>query len=289
MIQTAYILRYRNSEFIQFQNDVINLINRQPSLKAALLTQLTNLQEPVQQMALIFKQQSGTPTTKTLEEADARRDRAIVGIRTLIKSYTYHHQEDKATAANALLRSVDKHGTRISRLNYQSQTAVLDKIVYDWENNPDLQEFVKLLELQEWADELKEANRLFNELYLKRTVEYAKRMMAARMPELREAATLAYRTLLKHIEAHATLTPTEAYTTLLKRLNALIKQYNTLIEDRKQQPKEVVENRDVNEVVETPNEPIKPFKGDDLLILSKTLNSEMATTQLPITDLQSSA
>ena len=286
MIQTAYILRYRNSEFIQFQNDVINLINRQPSLKAALLTQLTNLQEPVQQMALIFKQQSGTPTTKTLEEADARRDRAIVGIRTLIKSYTYHHQEDKATAANALLRSVDKHGTRISRLNYQSQTAVLDKIVYDWENNPDLQEFVKLLELQEWADELKEANRLFNELYLKRTVEYAKRMMAARMPELREAATLAYRTLLKHIEAHATLTPTEAYTTLLKRLNALIKQYNTLIEDRKQQPKEVVENHDINEVIETPEVPIITEETNDSEFLIETLNGASVDGHPPLPELQ---
>ncbi len=286
MIQTAYILRYRNSEFIQFQNDVMKLLNRQPKLKADLTVQLTNLQEPVQQMALIFKQQSGTPTTKTLEKADARRDRAIVGIRTLIKSFTYHHHEDKSAAARVLLKSIDQYGTRISRLNYQAQTAVLDKIVYDWKNNPDLQTYVDLLELHEWVEELKEANRNFNELYLIRTAEYAKRMMATSMPELREAATLAYRNLLKHIEAHATLTPTEAHHTLLKRLNALIKQYNVLVEERKQNTKAVVEDHAVSEVVEIPEEPIITEGTDDSEFLAETLNGGIVNTYMPVPELQ---
>ncbi len=286
MIQTAYILRYRNSEFIQFQSDVIELINHQPDLQTDMLIQLTNLQEPVQQMALLFKQQTGTSTTKTLEKADARRDRAIVGIRTLIKSFTYHHHEEKVNAAKALLRSIDKHGTRISRLNYQAQTAVLDKIIYDWKNNPDLQAYVTLLELQEWVVELKEANRNFNELYLARTVEYAKRMMITRMPELREIATLAYRTLLKHIEAHATLTPTEVYKNLVDQLNALIKQYNTLIEERKQKTKEVVENHEVQEVIEIPNEPINSFEADDSVFLAKTINGETVNAHTPVPELQ---
>jgi len=54
--------------------------------------------------------------------------------------------------------------------------------------------------------------------------------------ELMRQATKAYRTLLKHLEGHATLTPSNEYQLLIDHLNGNTTHFNEMVERRKNTP-----------------------------------------------------
>jgi hypothetical protein len=83
--------------------------------------------------------------------------------------------------------------------------------------------------------ELKTANQLFEQKYIQRTQEYG----AANPNTLkskREETLVAYYELRKHIEANAVVNPSPACEKLISELNALIEQYNELINTRAAEP-----------------------------------------------------
>ncbi|MGB3585472.1 MAG: DUF6261 family protein, partial [Tunicatimonas sp.] len=51
--------------------------------------------------------------------------------------------------------------------------------------------------------------------------------------ELVQSTSEAYRTLVKHIEAHSTLTPSAEYTLFINHLNENIEHFNQIVERRR--------------------------------------------------------
>ncbi len=251
MIQTSYIRKYRNSELVQFLTDVDLLMVNGPKPSNKFLKVLENLQQLTNEMASIFKQERGTAITQTLEAADVRRDRALVGLRYVLLGLTYHSDEVVMGKAKALLEIIERQGPGVARLNYQAETAVINKIITDLETDAELVTYITELNIQYWTTELKTANTEFSNLYIKRTVEYGARFGQDRLPELREEAIVAYRDFIKFLTALATLNE-EVYAVLLAQLNALIKQYNTLVLERIGTSTEVPDDlEDIDELPET--------------------------------------
>ena len=89
-----------------------------------------------------------------------------------------------------------------------------------------------ILQLSDWAEELKRANDQFNKAYLARVEEKSQTVQTSTTLELRQTAINSYRDLCKNIEARATLS-TGVYDGLINQLNVLTTKYNQLVDSRK--------------------------------------------------------
>lgn len=233
MISSIDLPRLRNAEYVQFQKDLVSIIQRNDAETLNITTKFQTLQTRLNELDVLFKRTLANENTKTIEELDAKRDQAITGIGMLITSYTYHFNVTLRTAAEKLNDSLQVYGTGISRLNYQAETATLTNLINDWETKTDLQEALTTLNLTDWINELKSLNTQFNTIYLNRTQEYGNASPET-LKGKREQTNEDYYNLRDRINALHTLVETEdsPYQTVINQINALIEQYNELINTR---------------------------------------------------------
>jgi hypothetical protein len=231
MINFIDLRSLRNAEFIQFVNNVASIIQTNNPATLNVVAQLQAFSAKITEMSGLFKNEQSSPLTEDVQLADARRDRSVTGLSSVIDGYTNYFQPEKAAAAHLLLANMKLYGA-IARQNYQAETALISEMMNDWENKPELAAALTLLGLVDWKDELYFANNSFNETWLARTHEYG-----AANPETlkqkRDETMTAYYELKKFLEAYATINNTvPVYQTTLNDLNALIEQYNTILAER---------------------------------------------------------
>ena len=220
--------RYRNSEFLQYMKDVLELVNANDVDVLQVTTQRDALAVFVTQMDNLFQQEQSSGITQELIELDTRRDKAFMGIKANLEAYNHHFDERMQSAARSLLFNMNNYGTNIPRMNYQAETAVIDSMLSDWETETDLANAITTTALTDWIAELKTANEAFNDRYLARISESAANP-ATSFTSLREDTTDAYKTLTAHIEAHATLGSNATHQELVNEFSVLAKQYNQTV------------------------------------------------------------
>lgn len=229
-MSTPHLQRYRNGEYIQYMTDVLTLLSEK-EVAALQLGELTGaLAASLRPIEAAFKQPRDSELTPEIVALDARRGHALIGLRGVTKYFTYHSNPAIAAAATALHAAIAAGGDDISRLPYQQETAVINRIVRDWEKE-ELAAAVHTLHLASWLAELKQSNTQFSARYLERITETAQRPLST-MGELRKEATQAYRNLVRHISAHATLNSSPLYSYILKELEVLAKRYNQGVTNR---------------------------------------------------------
>ncbi|AZJ33447.1 DUF6261 family protein [Tenacibaculum mesophilum] len=211
--------------------DILQLVNLQDVDALALTNPTNELTTIVNRIDSLYQQVQGSTLTQEIITLDTRRDKAISGIKMILNGYENHFNEAIVSAAKALLATINAHGTNIIRKSYQEQTAILDSICKDFETEPELIQAISLLDIATWVAELKNANTEFSTKYIERVGETAA-SPENNIEELRTEATLAYRKLVLHIEAHTTLSDNEAYPTLLNEIDVLAKQYNLVVDNR---------------------------------------------------------
>ncbi|UAY52888.1 DUF6261 family protein [Ferruginibacter albus] len=227
------ITKLRNSEFLQFSKDLLEIIKQNDPATLKVTEQYNSFNNITTEIDGLFKTPTGSALTQDITDLDIRRDNAITGINTVIQALSYHFNSDKAAAANLLAFHLKNYGAGIAKENYQSETAIIDNITADWSTKPDLAAAINTLKLNEWADELSAANKAFNELYIDRTKE-----LAAVNPDTikikRLEAVQLYYALRDVIDAWYTINKGAApFDKVTQECNALIDQYNTLIAGRK--------------------------------------------------------
>uniref|UniRef100_A0AB33KWL9 Hemagglutinin n=1 Tax=Tenacibaculum sp. Pbs-1 TaxID=3238748 RepID=A0AB33KWL9_9FLAO len=211
--------------------DILQLVNLQDVDVLALTNPTNELTTIVNRIDSLYQQVQGSTLTQEIITLDTRRDKAISGIKMILNGYENHFNEAIVSAAKTLLATINAHGTNIIRKSYQEQTAILDSISKDFETEPELIQAISLLDLTTWVAELKNANTEFSAKYIERVGETAA-SPENNIQELRTEASLTYRKLVLHIEAHATLSENEAYPTLLNEVDVLAKQYNLVVDNR---------------------------------------------------------
>jgi len=231
MINSIDLAKLRNSEFLQFGTVFSNFVASNDPVALNIEPQHLAFKLKLDETTGLFKLERSSPLTEELVLSDERRDKAINGITGVIESYCNHFVPATAQDAKLLLTNLNLYGIGIARLNTQAESKTIDAIVKDWETKPALSAAIEKLGLTEWASELKTANQLFDQKYYERTVEYG-----ASNPDTlktkREETMIAYYELRKFIDANFVLHPSEAYQKLINGLNALIEQYNTILNTR---------------------------------------------------------
>lgn len=166
-----------------------------------------------------------------LIDIDTERDKAFTGIKGLLEAYLQHYDEATLNAAKSLLYNLNNYGTGIPRMSYQAETAVIDSMLADWEEDTKLNAAVTALRLSDWIAELKVKNENFNQRYLARVTESAAGS-AESFTEVRDEGTTAYKDMAAHISAHATLGSNKIHKDLEKEISVLAKQYNQTVNVR---------------------------------------------------------
>jgi len=185
----------------------------------------------------LFKAERGSAMTDAIIALDARRDNAIIGIRLFINAFTYHFDDAMRTYAELLEHNLSLYGSSIARENYQSETAIINKILVDWTNKPELVTAVKALQLTEWKVELETANQAFNTQYLARNTEMGAAVPDNTVKDNRLLTTNAYYQLRDFIISHHTISNQAApYKKVVNEINSLIEQYTALLNSRKSKP-----------------------------------------------------
>jgi hypothetical protein len=231
MIKAIDLTRLRNAEFIQFCNDFTSLVNSNDPSDLSVQPQYNAMVQQVTELESLFKNALNNPITAEIEALDFRRDQAINGITGIINAYSYHFNPDYIQPALVLQNNLKVYGTGIARDNLLSETAIIKNMIIDWETKPELIDALDDLNLNSWKNELKNANEIFNDKYLARTQDYATASPDNQKSKRLEVMT-AYYELRKFLDAFYVIQNSPAYQKAINELNALIDQYNTLLNGR---------------------------------------------------------
>lgn len=226
---------YTQSECIQYLLDAAELCKRQNN--ESLATPLQELVQGNSKLVQAFKKDKKSNITKLLMQYDQRRDDAVVCLRLTACAYGYHYDAEKRAAAGIVLRTIDKYGKSLHKLNYQSETSVLSNLFNDF-TTESVAAALATIQMTDVAEEMNTCNSLFNDTYLARVEESAAQSQVATGQLIKE--TIAhYRHLVAYIEAHHIINPEGGYDVLLNQINELAAKYNSLTNSS--EPKKEVE------------------------------------------------
>ena len=232
MFLTSLIHKFRNSEFVQFIKNILSIVSSHDPEVLNVKNVYDELSALGTQISELYRPETGSDITQEIQELDERRDRAFTGIYRFVDAFSYHYDPDKKAAAQRLYDAILLFGGGIARLNYQAETSTIDGILNKFRTESDLAEAVTKLEgLSDWLNELEEANKLFDEAYLRRVKEEAAKP-EVKMADLRKEIIGVYRALLQHLEANAIVSGSEVYNQVAKEINEVIEKYNRVVESR---------------------------------------------------------
>jgi len=226
-LETAAFEKFRVSESVQFFTDANTICASYNATNLA--KQITEFKKTSEELDIAYKQKLKSDFTAVLAELDSRRDNALTCLIKIAGGYSNHYKENKQEASVQILDCVKKYGNQIYRKNYQAETAILSNLGDDLFSEMTTQ--LNLLHLKDVAQEMVDANTLFNQVYLERVSETAENEMDSAGEFIKDALT-AYRTLTGHIAAYNTISPSNELTEFIKKLNALITKYNNTMDIR---------------------------------------------------------
>lgn len=249
MITPAQLTRYRIKEFIQFIRNSLLIVSQHNPEQLKVKAQYAALSRSQQQLELAYKQDREDETAQDLVQMDATRDRTIVCLRMISEGYTRHFNAPLSAAGQTVLDCIDKYGPRLYSLNYSAETAALKNIVRDLQTIPACVQAIQALHLEALVGEMKRSNLAFEKQFIEH-MEASSRTNTETMRELVQGTTEAYRTLAKHLEAHATLTPSAEYTLFINHFNENTEHFNQVVDRRKATPEAVSTEAASDEPVE---------------------------------------
>lgn len=232
MIDEFPILDLRNAELLQYANSSATLVDANNPLVLKVQPQLAAFRSRIAEAEALFILPRESSYSPEIQALDTRRDTNFKGIHQVITGYMKHFDPDYRAAASLLGKNIKLYGPQINKLNFQAETSVIDSMMKDWDDNPELAEALNLLHLSEWSTEIKKINTDFDTLYTQRTQEYGGRTKD-KLKNKREEVAQAYRVLIENINARNTLDDTGMYTKVINDLNALSDQYTNMLHIRK--------------------------------------------------------
>ena len=229
MINAANFHFYRANESVQFFSNLAEICVQNNPENLNIGEQVNAIIFHTQTLNANFKADRGSAITAKLMDIDERRDNAYLCLKLIVEGYEYHYDVNKRNAAKDILTIIEKYGSSIMRLNYQSQSSTISNLADELQSKAAYK--LELLGVNDVVSELIAANKLFDERFIERMKESAKNQRVA-LGDLIKEAIISYRQLTSHIMAHATLNPSDAYTSLINQINALIDTYNTTVKLR---------------------------------------------------------
>ena len=234
MYTTINYRRLKNRTFVQFFQHLLGIVNSGNPETLLVKEQYDELLPLVAVLFELTQADKGSEISEELVELDGKRDTTWFGIDLQIQSFANHYDPAKQEAAIALENSLTPFGIGITRLKYVEETNTINGIINKWGNTPELSTAVASIGLTDWVSKLKDENILFDTKFQARVNERAD-APDLKAIKVRKQIIAAYRELLAHLQAHATLSKDGTYDTINNRINQLIDEYNKMIPKKENQ------------------------------------------------------
>ena len=251
MINTAILGKYRIQEFIQFTSNILMIVKQHGPDKLKIRSIYLPLVQNYERLQETYKRDTTNGLTPQITRLDDRRDRAIVCLRSIAEGYTYHFDEKLKAAGQLIVDCIDKYGSKLYQLNYNAETAALKNLGHDLHTDAACKAAIEELHLEWVVKEMDVANNRFEKLFVQRLGAFSQDE-AKTTKEWVQRTTDAYRTLMQHIDAHATLAPSKEFTSLINHINENIEHFNVIVERRKGGAEEPEAESNAPNVLDTP-------------------------------------
>ncbi len=231
MFKTVYFSRLLNPEFYNFLERLLAIFSAYDLVALQLEAFVQKLQTAFNHLDAAMIQNKGSVYTGKMSDADEVRDDAFLALRNLVVAYTYYPDETLKLHAERLEQAIRTHGWTIQRLGLTQQTAVLNNLIGDLENNAELVAAITALNATPFLNVLKEKNTLFTDYQSQRLEEKAEKPEIT-TNEARREAREAVENLLNVTEALYLMNQDESYQQIANQVNPLVDEFNTLIRSR---------------------------------------------------------
>jgi len=232
MIKKLRISHLRNSEFVQFHQDITDILKKQSLTEPKLETAILNYEQEQKFISGVFNLSRKSEITHELQQLDQQRDNVFTGMSYMILANTYHYNEEVRDAASKLKEFINSYGKNIARLNYSAETSTLSNIINKCNSDDQLKNYIDKLSLKDWLNELEKLNNTFHDIYLSRVEDKAD-ASDLRIAGLRKSVHDKYQIIEGIINALIILEGEEKYESLISRINIIVDDYNKRLLTRK--------------------------------------------------------
>jgi hypothetical protein len=160
---------------------------------------------------------------------DEVRDRTFRGLHEAILSASHHFDESRRQLAETVLPLFGHYGD-LAKRGFNEETASIYNFIQDLRSEK-YAPALAALDLTEWGDELERNNIAFEDAILGRNQEAADKS-DLKLVDIRRKTDRAYLDIVERIEAAINLHGFGAFEPFVRRLNANIDRYQTLINRR---------------------------------------------------------
>ncbi|GGX24811.1 DUF6261 family protein [Aquimarina muelleri] len=236
---------FKNGEFSKYVRTLLELSNEQ-NLDAMELTSYKNtLVSEYDAFKTVYKKNRGSILTPELAMMDQYRDNGLKLVQRGVKLIADFAKDEKdSKQANMLYKVFSKHGYKIYDMAYNQQGGIMDEIIEEIEETPELRTAIEELNQRKYFDEMKQAHLNFDTVYKSRIKEQQQEQSDLSITELRKTTTKALRELLDWVFIRAKTKGITQFETYIGNLNALTEQYNLSIERRLSNKSDITQELD---------------------------------------------
>ncbi len=217
MIKIFNLRNLRILDFFQVVSNISAHLEKYDLTALQLKEVVTNLQTSLSELDDALKPLRISGDTQKLNELDGRRDRALVGLKAFLKSFSHFPDAAKTNAANKLKAELEKYGKSPQTLSLREETAMIHNVLQDFAK-PENAALVTELGAATWITELQTANTEFETLYNSRTQETAA-IEVGKTKETRQKTQDALSLLIQTINARMLLDGVANYKALADEIS----------------------------------------------------------------------
>lgn len=199
MITIPNLEKFRQGDFVQYMNNVLEILTGTDANKFLVAKQREHLKALMDELNASWQPQVGSELTPEIQAIDVQRDMIFTGFKMTVDNWsTNHYDATWRNAAFMLSDNIAGHGDKIISMRYQQQTATVNAIIHDFEN--ELIDHLRTVNLENWLTEIKTLNTSFNDMYVKRTQSISGHQPGL-IDEMIGKVTVAFRQLKSIFEA----------------------------------------------------------------------------------------
>jgi hypothetical protein len=205
----------RSEEHFQFMKLFYQLLDRFPAVKSLVATLYAMLIDLLARESRLVDAEHASAFSQLIAEADARIDRTVVGINSIVNAGLHHFDRTVVASADRIRGRMKAFGN-IEGKSYEGESAAAGILIDDLRGK--FADDVATLDLNGWINELEAAHVDFDQLFERRNVELADRP-DVKLRDIRKQVDDTYRRMKERIAAAATIDDTGAYTEFVRQFN----------------------------------------------------------------------
>jgi hypothetical protein len=218
------ISRLRIGEQIEFLKMVLILLEKYIAKTMGMESVIEPFKKAFSELESRFKQSRNSNMSAQLIEQDQLRDNDMICLRMYAATMIRYFDPEIRKAAELLLNTIDKFGTRIYELNYEEETAVIRNLINELNTKQELINAVKKLNLKALVANLEKNNNEFSVLYMERVEKKTYDQDISASEAIKEVIAL-YREVIRTLESRAYLEPAEPLHNIIAEINTIVQRH----------------------------------------------------------------